>query len=160
MVNNHKLKYTDVGNMKLEAGRRVYVPSTKTFGTVVRHGGVLGLSKSYAIVDDLGKKTVFIGDDIEFVYVDSSEKMSGEKVDIPQDVVPTIIKDNSPMEARKMTLDLYDLCPEERSEACDKIMGSKSKKTSAKKTSAKKTSSKKASSKKASARRKTVGESK
>ena len=124
--------------MKLEAGRRVYVPSTKTFGTVVRQGGILGLSESYAIVDDLGKKKVFVGNNIEFVYVDSSEKLSGEKVDIPQDVVPTIQKEHTPAEARKMTHDLYDLCPDERGKACEEIMKSVSaKKTSAKKTSAK-----------------------
>lgn len=127
--------------MKLEAGRRVYVPSTETFGTVVRQGGILGLSESYAVVDDLGNKKAFIGNNIEFVYVDSSEKLSGEKVDIPIDVVPTIQKEHTPAEARKMTLDLYDLCPEERSKACEKIMKSaKNKKTStkAKKTSARK----------------------
>jgi len=127
--------------MKLEAGRRVYVPSTKTFGTVVRQGGILGLSESYAIVDDLGNKKVFVGNKIEFVFVDSSEKLSGEKVDIPKDVVPTIQKEHAPAEARKMTLDLYDLCPDERSKACEEILKKSVKKT--KKTSAKKTSARK-----------------
>lgn len=135
--------------MKLEAGRRVYVPSTGTFGTIVRQGGIFGLSESYAIVDDLGKKQVFVGNKIEFVNVDSSETLSGEKVDIPLDVVPTIQKEHTPEEARKMTLDLYNLCPEERSKACEEIMKSVSgkKKTSAKKTCYKKTSYKKTSKK-------------
>lgn len=132
--------------MKLITGRRVYIPSTQTFGTVVREGGILGLSESYAVVDDLGKKQVFVGNKIEFVYVDSSEKLSGEKVDIPQDIVPTIQKEHTPEDARKMTLDLYDLCPDEREKACKEIMKSiqkpSAKKTSAKK--AKKTSSRKA----------------
>ena len=128
--------------MKLEAGRRVYVPSTKTFGTVVRQGGILGLAESYAVVDDLGKKKAFVGNNIEFVYVDSSETLSGENVDIPEDVVPTIQEEHTPEEARKMTIDLYDLCPDERGKACAEIMKSFGKKTSAKKTSAKKTSAK------------------
>ena len=51
--------------MKLKAGRRVYVPSQKIFGTVVREGGILGLPASYAVVDDLGKKSVFFGDNID-----------------------------------------------------------------------------------------------
>ena len=129
--------------MKLEAGRRVYVPSTETFGTVVRQGGILGLAESYAVVDDLGNKRAFVGNNIEFVYVDSSEKLSGEKVDIPQDVVPTIQKQHTPAEARKMTLDLYKLCPDERREACAEIMKSAKtcRKTSVKK--AKKTSTRK-----------------
>lgn len=115
--------------MKLKAGRRVYIPSQKTFGTVVREGGILGLSASYAVVDDLGKKSVFIGDNIEIVYVDSSEKVNGEKVErIPPDVVPHFQKNYTPQEAKKMTADLYDLCPEKRGESCEKILKSLTKK--------------------------------
>lgn len=131
--------------MKLTAGRRVYVPSKQIFGTVVREGGILGLKTSYAVVDDLGKKMVFVGDDIEFVYVDSSEDLNGNKVEIPsEDVVPQIQNEYSPHEARKMTIDLYEMSPEERGKACEKIL--KSKKTAtAKKASSKKSSSKRTS---------------
>ena len=115
--------------MKLEAGRRVYVPSTTTFGTIVREGGILGLAKSYAVVDDLGKKQVFVGDDIEFVYADSSEKLCGERVEIPQDIVPTLREEYTPAEAGKMTRDLYKLPPEERGKACDEILKKSTKKS-------------------------------
>lgn len=127
--------------MKLETGRRVYVPSTETFGTIVREGGILGLAKSYAVVDDLGKKQVFVGD-IEFVYADSSEKLSGERVEIPQDIVPALREEYTPAEAGKMTRDLYKLSPEERGKACDEILKKSTKKSSAKKAK-KKTSERK-----------------
>lgn len=131
--------------MRLTAGRRVYVPSKKTFGTVVREGGILGLKTSYAVVDDLGKKMVFIGEDVEFVYVDSSEDFKGNKVEIPsEDVVPQIQKEYSPTEARKMTVDLYEMSPEERGKACEKIFKS-TKIATSNTTSTKKSSSKKSS---------------
>lgn len=109
--------------VEFEEGRRVYVPSTKTFGTLVREGGILGLKTSYAIVDDLGKKTVFIGDKAEFVYVDSSETVAGGKTEIPQDIVPTLRKNFAPTEARKKTLEFYNLGLEDREKECRNLLG-------------------------------------
>lgn len=108
--------------LKLEEGRRVYVPSTKTFGTIVRQGGILGLKSSFAIVDDLGKKSMFLGDNIEFVYVDSSQTIKGTKVEIPQDVVPILRQKLTPTDARKKTVDLYNLSPEDRERECANIL--------------------------------------
>lgn len=136
--------------MKLESGKRVYVPSTKTFGTIVRTGGVLGLSASYAIVDDVGKRSVFVGKNVDFVYVDSSQKPGGEDVEIPPDVVPQLPTKYSPTECKKMTVDLYKTDLHEREDAYRTLMtkiettesnATKSKTT--RKTSSKKTSSKK-----------------
>lgn len=108
--------------VEFEEGRRVYMPTTKTFGTIVREGGILGLKTSYAIVDDLGKKTVFIGDKADFVYVDSSETVGGGKTEIPQDIVPILRKNFTPTEARKKTLDFYNLCPEDREKECRHLL--------------------------------------
>lgn len=74
--------------MKLDlgSGRRVYMPSTKTFGTIVKKGGILGLDHSFAVVDDAGTKSVFVGDNLTFVYVDTSKNVAGEMVAIPRDV--------------------------------------------------------------------------
>lgn len=93
--------------MKLKTGKRVYVPSTKTFGTIVRQGGILGLTSSYAVVDDVGERSVFLGNNMEFVYVDSSQKPGGEAVKIPPDVVPELRKKYSPGECKNLTVDLY-----------------------------------------------------
>lgn len=116
--------------MKFETGRRVYVPSTGTFGTIVREGGILGLAKSYAVVDDLGKQKLFVGEDIEFVDVASSETLYGEKVELPKDVVPTLREKFNPGEARKMVIDLYNLCPGDREKACEDLLQKKSKRGS------------------------------
>lgn len=150
--------------MKLESGKRVYVPSTKTFGTIVRQGGVLGLNSSYAIVDDVGKRYVFVGNNIEFVYVDSSQKVGGEDVEIPPDVVPQLPKKYSPGECKKLTVDLYKTDLDDREEAYRTLMKTinpdaeknSAKKNSAKKSSAKKNSSKKTSAKKTSAKKSTT----
>lgn len=107
--------------MKLESGRRVYVPATKTFGTIVRQGGILGLRESYAIVDDVGSKTVFVGDKIDFVYVDTSTTLSGEKITIPPDVVPEVKKQYSPPEATKLVTDLYKTSLDDREKACQQL---------------------------------------
>lgn len=104
--------------MKLKAGRRVYMPSTKTFGTIVREGGILGLASSYAIVDDVGKRSVFVGDNIDFVDVGSSKKLDGNEVEIPPDVVPTLKARYCEKESRQMTQDLYKTNLEDRENAC------------------------------------------
>lgn len=128
--------------MKLKNGRRVYIPSQKTFGTIVREGGILGLSGSYAVVDDLGKKAVFFGDSVEFVYVDCLEKVDGEKVEsslVPPDVVPHFQQNYTPQEARKMTAELYDSCPEKRVKIFEEFKAApKAKKATRKRTSRKK----------------------
>lgn len=103
--------------MDSKNGRRVYVPSTKTFGTVIKEGGILGIPSSYAIVDDVGKKIVFVGDKLEFVYVDSSQNPKGETVNIPPDVVPIIRETCSPLEAKKMINEIYSTKPDERERA-------------------------------------------
>lgn len=113
--------------MKFQTGRRVYVPSTGTFGTIVREGGILGLARSYAVVDDLGKQKLFVGEDIEFVDVDSSETLSGEKVKLPEDVVPALRAKYSPAEARQKTIDLYNLCPADRGKASKDLLNQPSK---------------------------------
>ncbi len=104
--------------MKLQGGRRVYMPSTKTFGTIVREGGILGLASSYAIVDDVGKRSVFVGDNIDFVDVGSSKKLDGNEVEIPPDVVPTLKARYCEKESRQMTQDLYKTNLEDRENAC------------------------------------------
>lgn len=97
-------------------GRRVYVPSTKTFGNVVKEGGILGIPSSYAIVDDVGKKLLFMGDKVDFAYVDSSKTVNGEAIDVPPDVAPMIKDEFSPLEAKKKISEIYstDLTDRER----------------------------------------------
>ena len=102
--------------VELQEGRRVYVPSTKTFGTIVREGGILGLKASYAIVDDLGKKTVFIGDKVDFVYVDSADS------EIPQDIVPFLRENFTRTEVKKKTQNFYNLGPEDREKECRNLL--------------------------------------
>ena len=102
--------------VELQEGRRVYVPSTKTFGTIVREGGILGLKASYAMVDDLGKKTVFIGDKVDFVYVDSADS------EIPQDIVPFLRENFTRTEVKKKTQNFYNLGPEDREKECRNLL--------------------------------------
>lgn len=71
--------------MNLAPSRRVYVPSRKTFGYIVKEGGILGLKSSFAVVDDNGKRLLFVGDTPEFVYTDTSENTCGQKCDVPED---------------------------------------------------------------------------
>lgn len=108
--------------MKLESGRRVYMPSTKTFGTIVRQGGILGVTSSYAIVDDVGKRFVYVGGDIDLVYVDSSKTIDGEDAEIPPDVVPLLKDKYSRKEQIQMTRDLYETNIEDRENAYGKLM--------------------------------------
>lgn len=93
--------------MDSKDGRRVYVPSRKVFGSIVKSGGILGIPSSYAILDDTGKRLVFVGEKIEFVYVDSSSNVKGENVEIPPDVVTDIRSNFSPGEAKKKIEELY-----------------------------------------------------
>ena len=100
--------------MKLEEGRRVYVPSRDMFGNVVRNGGILGLKSSFAVIDDTGKRLVFVDKNPEFVYVDTCEDVCGHKKDIPEDVV-TIFRENlTKNDASKMTHDYCKMSREER----------------------------------------------
>lgn len=105
--------------MDLAKGRRVYVPSKTTFGTVIKQGGILGLSSSYAVVDDIGNRMVYFGEKADIVYVDTKQNPCGRQVEIPHDVVDEIRKTHTPQEAKKMTDELYALCPDERVKAFD-----------------------------------------
>lgn len=115
----------------MEEGRRVYVPSKTAFGNVVKEGGILGLPASYAVVDDVGNKLVFFGDQIDFVYVDTSKDSFGKKCQIPIDVVSDMKTNFAPGESKKMIHELYSLSPEERLKAFDKKV-TRSKKKSGK----------------------------
>ena len=100
--------------MKFIEGRRVYVPSQDMFGNVVREGGILGLKNSFAIVDDTGKRLVFVDKNPEFVYVDTCEDPCGHKKDIPEDVV-SIFREKLPKnDSSKMVHDYCKLSREER----------------------------------------------
>ena len=104
--------------MKLIEGRRVYIPSRNTFGKVIRDGGILGLSKSFAILDDVGNRMVFMEKIPEFVYVDTKQDESGDTKDIPEDVVPLFRKNLTHEKAEKMTAEYYKLSTEERETIC------------------------------------------
>lgn len=108
--------------MKIVPGRRVYIPSIGTFGSVVKEGGILGLSNSFAIIDDTGKKMVFVEDTPEFVYVDTKEDVSGNKVSIPDDVVPLFRKNLGQIEAGKMTKQFYEMKEQDRQVMCKEWM--------------------------------------
>ena len=59
---------------------RVYIPGTTRFGNIVKKGGLFGLKDSFSIIDDIGKKHVFLGKNIgNFFYVETSENCNGEK---------------------------------------------------------------------------------
>jgi len=52
------------------SGERVYIPSTNTFGTIFKEGGIMGIKNSYSAIDDAGRRLIFVGkslDNIVFV---------------------------------------------------------------------------------------------
>lgn len=104
--------------MKLIEGRRVYIPSKKTFGKIIRDGGILGLSNSFAILDDTGNRMVFMDKVPEFVYADTKQNVSGEAKEIPEDVVPMFKKNLTHEKCTKMTEEYYKLSEEERKTVC------------------------------------------
>ena len=60
---------------------RVYIPGTTLFGNIVKKGGLFGLKDSFSVIDDIGKKYIFIGKNIgDFFYVETSENCNGESV--------------------------------------------------------------------------------
>ena len=104
--------------MKLIEGRRVYIPSKKTFGKVIRDGGILGLAKSFAVLDDTGNRMVFVDEIPEFVYADTKQDVSGETKEIPMDVIPLFKEKLTHEKCEKMTSEYYKLSPEERETIC------------------------------------------
>lgn len=113
--------------MKLESGRRVYVPSTKTFGNIVRRGGILGLKESYALIDDLGKRVVYMGKPPEFVYVDTGKTVDGIEKSIPEDIVHCIREKLPAGEAAKKTKEFYQTPESDREEFCKKVLSGEKK---------------------------------
>lgn len=104
--------------MDLVPGRRVYIPSKKTFGNVMKTGGILGIKSSFAVVDDTGNKLVYTMKVPEFIYVDTSEDVSGEKHDIPVDIVP-IFREKLPLDkAINMTDKFYRMSNGDREKTC------------------------------------------
>lgn len=68
---------------------RVFIPSTNSFGSISKSGGILGLENSYRVVDDSGKRIVFVGKALENVVIVKDKKTGGGSVyeNIPKDGV-------------------------------------------------------------------------
>ena len=96
---------------------RVYIPGTTRFGNIVKKGGLFGLKDSFSIIDDTGKKQIFLGKNIvDFVYVETSENCKGEQCNegVPVDGYQ-IIKNEYPR-CTKYISTYYDMSLEERND--------------------------------------------
>ena len=95
---------------------RVYIPGTTLFGNIVKKGGLFGLKDSFSVIDDIGKKYIFIGKNIgDFFYVETSENCNGEcNHDIPEDGYQ-IIKNEYPR-CTKYISTYYDMSLDERND--------------------------------------------
>jgi len=95
---------------------RVYMPGTTRFGNIVKKGGLFGVKDSFSIIDDTGKKHIFIGKNIgNFFYVETSENCNGEcNKDIPEDGYQ-IIKNEYPR-CTKYISTYYDMSLDERND--------------------------------------------
>ena len=90
--------------MEFVKGERVFVPKTGEFAYVIKTGGILGLKDSYAIVNENGTKSVFMGKTSEFVFVSSGMCPSGEKVDVPEDGVSLIMDFKGATKAKRNSM--------------------------------------------------------
>ena len=68
-------------------GSRVYVPQDRVFGTVVKHGGVLGIKDSYVVLEDGGRQKIFTGKSPDFVLADTKQKLCGTQMDVPDECI-------------------------------------------------------------------------
>jgi len=96
---------------------RVYMPGTTRFGNIVKKGGLFGIKDSFSVIDDTGKKQIFLGKNIgDFVYVETSENCNGEKCNegVPVDGYQ-IIKNEYPR-CTKYISTYYDMSLEERND--------------------------------------------
>jgi len=92
------------------------MPGTTRFGNIVKKGGLFGVKDSFSIIDDTGKKHIFIGKNIgNFFYVETSENCNGEcNKDIPEDGYQ-IIKNEYPR-CTKYISTYYDMSLDERND--------------------------------------------
>ena len=90
--------------MDFVKGERVFVPKTGEFAYVIKTGGILGLKDSYAIVNETGAKSVFMGKTSDFVFVSSGMCPSGEKVDVPEDGVSLIMDFTNATKAKRLSM--------------------------------------------------------
>ena len=88
--------------MDLTKGTRVFVRKTGEFAYVIKSGGILGIKDSYAIVDEMGSKIVFMGKTSEFVFIDTGMCPSGEVVEIPEDGVSLIMDFTTATKAKRL----------------------------------------------------------
>ena len=92
---------------------RVYIPGTTRFGNIVKKGAILGVKDSYAIIDDTGKRHIFIGKNkCQFVLTESGCNCLGNSVSCPVDGY-TIIKSEYPR-CTKFFTTYYDMTLDER----------------------------------------------
>ena len=56
-----------------EPKRRVYFPSTQTFGIILKEGGILGIPDSCLVEDESGKRTAYFGKNKmkDIVFIDT-----------------------------------------------------------------------------------------
>lgn len=99
---------------------RVYVPSTTCFGNIVKKGAILGVKDSFAVVDDTGRKSIYIGKNKgHFIYTESCCNCLGEHChDVPMDGYQ-MIKSEYPR-CTKFFTTYYDMTLEERNSLCSK----------------------------------------
>jgi len=96
---------------------RVYIPGTTRFGNIVKKGGLFGLKDSFSVIDDTGKKHIFLGKNIgDFFYVETSKNCKEEPYN---EVIPAdgyqIIKNEYPR-CTKYISTYYDMSLEERND--------------------------------------------
>jgi len=92
---------------------RVYIPVSTCFGNIIKKGSILGVKESYAVLDDTGKRSIYIGKNkCQFVYTETSRNCLGEEVSCPTDAY-TIIKSEYPR-CTKFFSKFYDMTLDER----------------------------------------------
>lgn len=113
------------------SGERVYVPSTNTFGTIFKEGGILGIKNSYSVIDDAGRRQIFVGkslDNIVFVK-DCKNGLGCEFPNLPIDGVEKI-KQNENLtknECSELVQKYVSSCSEQKSIILEDVMNSNGK---------------------------------
>ena len=105
--------------MKLEKMDRVYVPSSGHFGHIQKKGGILGIKDSFAVIDDTGKRSIYVGKCLgDFTYCETKKTPLGDDCMVPHDGV-TLIKKEFPT-CGKFIKEYLKMTAEERQALCER----------------------------------------
>ena len=133
---------------------RVYLPGTEDFGDLQQRG-VLGVTNAYKVIDDQGKRTLFIGKTVDDVVLVNENRTGGGKefTGMPVDIIDRIRRKNLEQNEFQEYIRRYRQCANRR-EKESLLEEAERPRPSQKQPSQKRASQKKTSQKRASTRRK------